>query len=79
MYNIILKVFPTPILAFFTPQNLVPDPQKLGARVLSYAYMINPKLSLFICGFIVCSISGLKGKNHQYFGSGFNLFKTTNP
>ena len=41
--------------------------------------MINPKWYLFIYGFVFWCISGLKGKNYQYFGSSFNLFKTTNP
>ena len=73
----------TLILAVLTPQNLVQDPQNLGARVLSDEYMINPKLHLFIFGFIFGCISGLKkGKNYQYFGSSLNLFNpfyTGNP
>ena len=41
----------TRILAVFSySQNHVLDPQT-GARVLSDAYMINPKLILFICGY----------------------------
>ena len=43
---------PTLILAVFTPQNLVPDPQKLGVRVLSDACIINPKSYLFIYAFV---------------------------
>ena len=41
-------VFPDSHFGSFYPQNLVPDPdpQKLEARVLSDAYMINPKLYL---------------------------------
>ena len=34
--------------------------------------MINPKLYLFIYGFVFGCISGLKGKDYQYFGSRFN-------
>ena len=60
------------------PQNLVPDPQKLGARILSDEYMINPKLYLFIIYGFLC-ISGSKGKNHKYFGKNVNFFNTTNP
>ena len=55
----------------FYPQNLITDPQKVRARDLSNEYMINPKLYLFIYGFIFGCISGLKGKNYQYFGSSF--------
>ena len=50
----------------FYIQNLVPDPQKLGVRVLGDAYMINPKLDLFIYGHV-----WFKG---QYFGTIINLF-----
>ena len=46
------KIFPDSHFDSFYPQNLVPDPQKLGARVLSDAYMINPKLYLYIYRFI---------------------------
>ena len=73
------KVFPDSHFGSFYPQDLVLDPQKLGARVLSNAHMINPKLYLFIYGFVFWCIAGLKGKNYQYFGSSFNLFQTTNP
>ena len=71
------KVFLRPPFYSFYPKNLVLDPQKLKVRVLSDAYMINPKLYLFIYGLVFCFISGLKGKNYQYFGSSLNLFKTT--
>ena len=63
------KVFPDSHFGSFDPQNLVPDPQKLGARALSDACIINPELYLFIYGFVFSCISGLKGKNYQYFGS----------
>ena len=46
------KVSPDSHFGSFYSQNLVPDPQNLGARVLSDAYMINQKLYLFIYGFI---------------------------
>ena len=36
------------ILADFTPNTLILDPQKLGARVFSDAHMISLKLVLFI-------------------------------
>ena len=42
----------TRILTVFTPQNLVLDPQILGAWVLSDAYMNNPNLISFIYGFV---------------------------
>ena len=53
----------------FYPQILVPDPQKLEARVLSDACLISPASYLFIYGFIVWRISGLKSKSYQCFGS----------
>ena len=46
---IIIKVLPDLHFGSFYPKNLVPDPQKLGARILRYAYMINVKLYLWIC------------------------------
>ena len=47
MQHVYIGFSPTPILAvFIPPQNLVLDPQKLGAWVLSDEYMINPKLYL---------------------------------
>ena len=60
-----------PCIAFwqFLPQNLVLDSQKLEARVLSDAYMINPKLILFIYGFIFKSVCDLEGKNYQSLGN----------
>ena len=63
----------------FLPQNLVSDPKKLRARVLSDEYMISSNLYSFIYGFVVWCISDLISKNYQCFGSCFNLFKTTNP
>ena len=48
----ITRFSPTPVLAVFTPQSLVPDPQKLRARVPSDAYIINPILYLLIYGLI---------------------------
>ena len=45
--------FPDSRFGSFYPQNLIPDPQKLGARVLSDAYMINAKLYLYIYGFVI--------------------------
>ena len=49
--------------------KLVLDPQKSEARVLSDAYMINPKLVLIIYGFFVfSSICDLKGKNLSLVG-----------
>ena len=62
--SILARFSTTPILGIFYPQNLVSDYQKLGARVLREAYMINPKLYLFIYGFVFWRISGLKGKNN---------------
>ena len=44
--------FPRLPFGQFYSQNLVPDLLKLGAWVLSDAYMINPKLYLYIYGFI---------------------------
>ena len=41
--------------------------------------MMNPKFYLFIYGFIFWCISGLNGKNYQYFGSSFNFFKQQAP
>ena len=34
---------------------------------------------IYLYGFLFWCISGLKGKNYQYFGSSFNVVKTTNP
>ena len=56
-----IGVFPDSHLDNFYPQKLVLDPQKLGASVLSDAYMINPKLILLIYGFVFISIDGLMG------------------
>ena len=38
-----ILVFSDLHIGSFYSQNLVPDPQKLGARVLTDAYMIDPK------------------------------------
>ena len=45
-YPIKLKAFPDSHFGSLNPPNLVPDTQKLGARVPSDAYMLNPKLYL---------------------------------
>ena len=47
-----ILVFPDLYIGNFYSQSLVPDPQKLGARVLSDAYMINPKFILSIYGIV---------------------------
>ena len=41
--------------------------------------MINPKLHLVIYRFIFGCISGLKGKNYQYFGSSLTSLKQQTP
>ena len=44
--ELLYKVFPDCHFGSFYPQNL--GPQKLRARVLSDAYMINPKLYIYL-------------------------------
>ena len=46
------RVFPDSHFLKFYPQNFVLYPQKLEAMFLSDAHMINPKLILFIHGFV---------------------------
>ena len=59
-------VFPDLRFGSLYPQNLVLDPQKAGARVLSDAYKISPKLISFIYNFVFQSICDLRGNKYQY-------------
>ena len=60
---ILYMVFPDTQFGSFYPQNLVPDPQKLFIYLWIH----------------ICLDFWFKGKYYRYFGSSFNLFKTTNP
>ena len=64
------KVFSVSHFGSFYPQNLVLDPQKLGARVPDDAYMINPKLYSFmekarIINILVEVLTSLKKKKPE--------------
>ena len=62
--------FPNSLFGTFDLQNNILDPQKLWARVLSYAYIINLILILFIYNsvFLFC-FCHRKNKKYQYLGN----------
>ena len=69
---------PTPNLAVFTPKTVIQTLKNYGqGSWVMHIWSIQTYIYLSMDSYF--DVKGLKGKNYQYFGSSFNLFKTIKP